>query len=51
MSNLEVVLCSPVRTAIGAYGGALKSVPAAELGAAAIRETLRRSGLEPSALA
>ncbi len=29
MSNPEVVLCSPVRTAIATYGGALKSVPAA----------------------
>jgi len=45
MSNPEIVLCSPVRTAIGTYGGSLKSVPATALGAAAIKETLRRSGL------
>jgi acetyl-CoA C-acetyltransferase len=45
MSNREIVLCSPVRTAIGTYGGSLKSVPATALGAAAIKETLRRSGL------
>ena len=45
MSKPEIVLCSPVRTAIGTYGGALKDVPAPELGAAVIRETLRRAGL------
>ncbi|GLU35051.1 acetyl-CoA C-acetyltransferase [Trinickia caryophylli] len=47
MSNIEVVLCNPVRTAIGTYGGSLKDVPAPELGAVAIRESLRRAGLAP----
>lgn len=46
MSLREVVLCHPVRSAIGTYGGSLKDVAAPELGAAAIRETLKRSGLE-----
>ena len=32
MSNTEVVICSPVRTAIGTYGGTLKDMPAADLG-------------------
>jgi acetyl-CoA C-acetyltransferase len=45
MNQKEVVLCNPVRTAIGTYGGSLKEVPSPDLGAAAIRETLRRSGL------
>lgn len=45
MSTREIVLCHPVRTAIGTYGGSLKDMPASELGAAAIRETLKRSGL------
>ncbi|BCG04618.1 acetyl-CoA acetyltransferase (plasmid) [Paraburkholderia sp. PGU19] len=45
MSNLEAVLCSPVRTAIGTYGGALKDMPAPALGAAVIRESLKRAGL------
>jgi acetyl-CoA C-acetyltransferase len=35
-----------VRTAIGTYGGALKDTPASELGAAAIRESLSRAGLQ-----
>lgn len=45
MPNIEVVLCHPVRTAIGTYGGSLKSIAAPALGAAAIAETLRRSRL------
>lgn len=45
MSRPEVVLCHPVRTAIGTYGGALKDTPAPTLGAAAIRESVKRSGL------
>jgi acetyl-CoA C-acetyltransferase len=45
MPKLDIVLCHPVRTAIGTYGGSLKDVPAPELGATVIRETLKRSGL------
>jgi len=45
MNTRQVVLCHPVRTAIGTYGGSLKDVPAPDLGAVAIRETLKRSGL------
>jgi acetyl-CoA C-acetyltransferase len=45
MSNSHVVICSPVRTAIGTYGGTLKDIPAADLGAVAIRATLERSKL------
>ncbi len=45
MSKIEVVLCNPVRTAIGTYGGALKDVAAPDLGGAVIRETLKRAGL------
>ena len=50
MSKPEVVICSPVRTAIGTYGGTLKSTPATDLGAVAIRESLARAGLAPEAL-
>lgn len=41
----EVVLCHPVRTAIGTFSGSLKDVTAPDLGAVAIRETLKRAGL------
>ena len=44
----DVVLSYPVRTAIGTYNGTLKDTPATELGAAVVRETLRRSGLDPA---
>jgi len=43
----QVVLCNPVRTAIGTYNGSLKGIAAADLGAAAIREVVRRAGLAP----
>lgn len=46
MSQREIVLCNPVRTAIGTYNGSLKATPATELGAAVVRETLKRSGLD-----
>ncbi|PLP99312.1 thiolase family protein [Cupriavidus pauculus] len=46
MSAREVVLCHPVRTAIGAFNGSLKATPATELGAAVIRESLRRAGID-----
>ena len=46
MTTHDVVLCSPVRTAIGAYNGSLKTIPATDLGATVVRETLRRSGLD-----
>ena len=45
MSNSQAVICSPVRTAIGTYGGTLKDIPAADLGAVAICATLERSKL------
>ncbi|HXM03209.1 MAG TPA: acetyl-CoA C-acyltransferase, partial [Chthoniobacterales bacterium] len=50
MTTREVVLCSPVRTAIGAFNGSLKMVPATELGAVVVRETLRRAGLDAGAI-
>jgi acetyl-CoA C-acetyltransferase len=50
MSTREVVLCNPTRTAIGAFNGSLRGVPATELGAVVVRETLKRSGLEADRL-
>jgi acetyl-CoA C-acetyltransferase len=48
MSTREIVICEPVRTAIGTYGGTLKTTPATTLGATAIRAVLDRSGLDPA---
>jgi acetyl-CoA C-acetyltransferase len=50
MSTRDVVLCTPVRTAIGAFNGSLKTIPATDLGATVVHETLRRSGLDTSAI-
>ncbi|MDE1569530.1 thiolase family protein [Aquabacter sp. P-9] len=46
----DIILAHPVRTAIGAYNGALKTIPATQLGAIVVRETLRRAGLDPAAV-
>ncbi len=43
----EVVVVSGARTAIGAFGGSLRDVPVVELGAAVIKEALKRAGLRP----
>lgn len=43
----EVVIASAVRTAVGKFGGALKDVPAAELGALVIKEALVRANVKP----
>ena len=45
MPRPDVVLCAPVRTAIGTFNGALKATPAPQPGAAVVRAVLARSGL------
>ena len=42
---MTVVIASAARTPIGAFQGALSSLKASELGAAAIREAVRRAGM------
>ncbi|MCD7033273.1 acetyl-CoA C-acetyltransferase [Metabacillus sp. GX 13764] len=42
----EIVIVSAVRTAVGNFGGALKTISAPELGAIAIKEALKRAGIE-----
>ena len=42
----EAVIVSATRTAIGSMGGSLASLPATTLGATAVREALRRAGVE-----
>ena len=44
----RVAIVSPVRTAVGDFGGSLRSVSAAELATTAIKEVLVRTGLDPS---
>src|SRR5512141_1881642 len=50
MAGREVVIVGAARTPIGAFLGSLAAVPATRLGAIAIREALRRAGVEPSAV-
>ena len=47
MNGLEIVVCEPLRTPVGRYGGALKDVTAAELGATVVRALLERTGVDP----
>ncbi|MDA8816927.1 acetyl-CoA C-acyltransferase [Schleiferiaceae bacterium] len=46
----EVVIVSAVRTPMGSFGGALSSVPATALGAAAIKGVLEKAGLSADAV-
>ncbi|HEX8519774.1 MAG TPA: acetyl-CoA C-acetyltransferase [Pseudonocardia sp.] len=44
-SNADIVISTPLRTAIGTFGGALKDVPATELGATVAKAVIERSGV------
>ena len=41
----EAVICEPVRTPVGRYGGVLREVPAQELAEVVLRELVSRTGL------
>ena len=43
----EVVFVGAARTAIGSYGGSLKDIPPADLGALVIKTALERAGVQP----
>jgi acetyl-CoA C-acetyltransferase len=42
---MDVVVCEPVRTAVGRYGGVFKSVAAASLASSVISEVLKRTSV------
>jgi acetyl-CoA C-acetyltransferase len=46
----EVYIVSAVRTAMGSWGGQLKDFSATQLGAAAIKEAVKRAGIAPEAV-
>ena len=50
MPQSNVVLCAPVRTAIGTYGGSLKDFAAPVLGSVVIKETLSRGKIDGDAI-
>lgn len=45
----NTVIVSGARTAVGTFGGSLKSIPVVELGALVLKETLKKAGLRPVA--
>lgn len=44
----EVVIVSAARTPIGSFGGALKDQAAVTLGAVAVKEAIKRAGIDPA---
>jgi acetyl-CoA C-acetyltransferase len=47
---MSVVIASAVRTPIGSFQGSLSSLKASELGAAAVKEAVKKAGLQPEAM-
>jgi acetyl-CoA C-acetyltransferase len=46
----DAVICEPVRTPVGGFGGSLRDVPAHTLASTVIRALLERTGLAPEAV-
>ncbi|GAA13745.1 acetyl-CoA C-acetyltransferase [Gordonia alkanivorans] len=46
----DVVICEPLRTPVGRYGGSFVDVPATELAATVLSELLRRTEIDPSSI-
>ena len=45
----DAVIVSGARTAVGTFGGSLKSIPVVELGAEVLKASLKKAGLRPAA--
>ena len=43
----DAVVCEPIRTPVGGFGGSLQTLKAHELGATVIRALIERTGLAP----
>ena len=46
----DAVICEPLRTPVGGFGGALRDVPAHRLGTTVVRALLERTGIAPEAV-
>jgi acetyl-CoA C-acetyltransferase len=44
----EAVICEPLRTPVGKYGGVFKDVPAADLAATVLRGLVKRTAIDPA---
>jgi acetyl-CoA C-acetyltransferase len=47
MKQRRAAIVSPVRTAVGAFGGALRTVPVEALAASVVKAVVARSGVDP----
>lgn len=46
----DAVICEPLRTPVGGFGGSLRDIPAHELAATVIKALIARTGIEPGAV-
>ncbi|WAL39813.1 acetyl-CoA C-acetyltransferase [Brevibacterium sp. BRM-1] len=46
----DIVICRPLRSPVGAFGGQFRALPAEELGTQVVRALMDRSGLDPAAV-
>ena len=46
----QAVICEPVRTPVGRYGGVFRDVPAVELAEVVLRELVRRTRIDPACI-
>jgi len=44
----QAVICEPLRTPVGRYGGVFKDIPPVELAETVLRELVRRTRIAPS---
>lgn len=48
MSPTDIVICSPLRTPVGGYGGAFSTIPVQDLAAIVVKAVVERTGLDPA---
>lgn len=46
----DVVICEPIRTPVGGFGGSLRSIPAEKLASDLIRSLVTRTGIDPESI-
>ncbi|MBK8742548.1 MAG: acetyl-CoA C-acetyltransferase [Betaproteobacteria bacterium] len=46
----DAVICEPIRTPVGKYGGIFRDIPAVQLAETVVRELMRRTGIDPSCI-
>lgn len=44
----DAVICEPIRTAVGRYGGQFRDIPAATLAETVLRELIKRTNVDPA---